>query len=197
MYTERPWGAWGRGLHPWPGRRRQDYSQRRWRKVGRWSRGGKGWRESSFRAAGFGAMAAGRSLILPSLLPLHPQRSCLCFCFSQLLPEAMTLTFGGSSTGIIVAIRGCCSLAPPCPAREMPPPRESPTRSPRGRAPPAPCQDWLVRCVSVDLGAPQHPCRRLRRVSAFPAPRRRGSPRTERFWLGVEPRKGLHERLQS
>ena len=130
------------------------------------------------------------------LLPLHPQRSCLCFCFSQLLPEAMTLTFGGSSTGIIVAIRGCCSLAPPCPAREMPPPRESPTRSPRGRAPPAPCQDWLVRCVSVDLGAPQHPCRRLRRVSAFPAPRRRGSPRTERFWLGVEPRKGLHERLQ-
>ncbi|KAM9049871.1 fibroblast growth factor 9 isoform 1-T1 [Megaptera novaeangliae] len=117
--------------------------------------------------------------------------------YGSLLPEATTLTFGGSSTVILVAIRGCCSLAPPCPARETPPPRESPTRSPRGRAPPAPCQDGLVRCVSVDLGAPQHPCRRLRRVSAFPAPRRRGSPRTERFWLGVEPRKGLHERLQS
>lgn len=132
LYTERPWGAWGRELHPWPGRRRQDYSQRRWRKVGRWSRGGKGWRESSFRAAGFGAVAAGRSLILPSLLPLQPQWSWLCFCFSQLLPEATTLTFGGSSTVIIIAIWGCCSLAAPVswPGRH-PLPEKAPPARPR------------------------------------------------------------------
>lgn len=67
-------------------------------------------------AAGFGNMVAARCfLILPSFLPPPLLGFCLCFCFSQLLPEAALLTFGGCSPAF-TAIPGtvllsCCVLA--------------------------------------------------------------------------------------
>ena len=93
--------GWRRGFIPgWDGG--LDGSQRR--------QFGRGWCEGNLGAAGFGDVAAHRSLFCsptrPPPPPPHTHWSCLCFWFSWQLPEATTLMFEGSFTVTVLSRSG-------------------------------------------------------------------------------------------